>query len=88
MKLPPLLLVELPFISILRTLVLVSGSATVFLLGLTERLGCVKLREGILSFIRLFLISSITAKGEVIVDGIKSNDVTFFCDSRVCAWSW
>ena len=88
MKLPPLLLVELPFTSKLRTLVLVSGSATVFLLGLIERLGCVKLREGILSFIRLFLISSITAKGEVIVDGIKSNDVTFFCDSRVWAWSW
>ena len=85
MKLPPLLHVELPFTSKFRTLVLVSGSATVFLLGLTERLGCVKLREGILSFIRLFLISSITAKGEVIVDGIKSNDVTFFCDSRVWA---
>ena len=84
-KLPPLLHVEFPFTSKLRTLVFVSASAAVFLLGLIERLGCVKLKAGIFSFIRLFLISSITAKGEVIVDGMKSNDVTFFCDSRVWA---
>ena len=46
-----------------------------------------KLREGIFSLVKLFLISSITAKGEVIVDGMKSNDVTFLSDSRVWAFT-
>ena len=65
--------------------VIVSGMHVAFLLGLMERLGCVKLSDGSFSLISECLISSITAKGELMVGDTKSKEVTFLSDSRIWA---
>ena len=67
MKPLPLLQVDSPRIFKLSVYVLVSGRLGAFLLGLIVLLGYVKLSEGSFSLISEFFISSITAKGELIV---------------------